>query len=105
MRPGFVVANHAHGKDCHAQIGQIINGIARAAGNYRAITVAQDEHRRFPRDAGDLAINKLVGNQITQHGDAELGKLLDDFNEPVGRFLGFLHGLTIFSCRSLNLLA
>jgi hypothetical protein len=102
---GFVVANDAYGKDRHAQVGQIVNGIAGAAGNYRAITMAQDKHRRFPRYPGDFAIDKLVGNQIAQDGDAELGKLLNDFDEAVSRFLGFLHGLTIFSCRRLNLLA
>src|SRR5579864_117430 len=101
----FVVADYTHGEDRYAQIGKVINGVSSAAWNDCAITMAQNEYRRLPRDPGDLAINKLVGNEIAQDGDAELGKLLNDFDEAVGRFLGFLHGLTIFSCRRRNLLA
>src|SRR6476646_677720 len=93
----FVVADDAHGKDSHTQIGQVVNSVAGAAGDHRAVTMAQDEHWRFTGDARNFAIDKFVGNQVTQDGDAELGKLLNDFDKAVGRFLGFLHGLSRFS--------
>jgi hypothetical protein len=46
----------------------------------------QDQDWSFPRDTGDFAVDKFVGNQITEDRDAEVGKLFDDPDQPVRWF-------------------
>src|ERR1051326_2510471 len=82
---GFVVTNDANGKYGYAEISQVIDGIAGAAGHHAALAMTQDQYRRFTRDARDFTVDEFIGNQVSQHRDAELGKLLNDPNQLVCR--------------------
>jgi hypothetical protein len=45
--------------------------------------MTQDQDRSFTGDARDFAVDKFVSDQVAQHGDAELGKLLNDPDQLV----------------------
>jgi hypothetical protein len=100
-RPGsrFVVPDHADRQHRNSEIGQVVDGIAGAARHHRTFAMAQDQHRGLARYPRNLAVDELVGDQVSQHGDAELGKLLDDLYQTVARSRVLLHGaMEIFSC-------
>jgi hypothetical protein len=78
---GFVVADHANRQDVHSQVGEIVDGVGAAAWDYFAVAVPQDQHGRFARDAGDFSEHELVGDQIREDGDRELGKGFDDLSQ------------------------
>ncbi len=92
---GLVVADHAHGQHVHTQRRQVHDGVAASAGHHRALAMLQDEHRRLPRDAGDLAENELIGNQVTEHRDGEVRKGLNDLLPAVVIFGVSSHGLAV----------
>src|SRR5215471_2240291 len=87
----LIIANYAYRQDCDSKVGEVINGIARAAGYYCAVAVAKNQDWGLTRDARNLAVDKFVGNQVSQYGDGELGKFLDDPDQPVCRFGILLH--------------
>ena len=89
--PRFIVAHNAHGQDIHSQIRQVICGVGSAAGHHGAFAVLQDQHRRFARHARNFAEDELVGHQIAQHRDGELGEGFDDLLQAVGFFGMFGH--------------
>jgi hypothetical protein len=94
---GFVIANYADRNHVHPKVGQIVDCVACPSGDDGALTMAHDQHWRLARNTGYLAVNKFVGNQVTQHNDAELRERLNDPDERIGRFGAFLHAAAIFS--------
>ena len=70
---------------------RFITALAAAAGNNGALAMLQDEHRRFARDARDLAEDEFVGDQIGQDGDRYVGKRLDDLLPAFRVFQVFGH--------------
>jgi hypothetical protein len=90
---GFVITNHAHWKYVHAEVGEIVDGIRSAAWDHSALAMFEDKHGSFTGDAGDLAEDEFVRNQVSQYGDADPGKLVNDAQQAlVGRiFLRLLH--------------
>ena len=87
----FIIADDSHGQNIHSQIRQVIDGIARSSRHNRPVAMAQNEHRSLTRDAGYFAVDKFVRDQVAQNGDAELGKLVNDFDQPVRWFGILLH--------------
>ena len=75
---GFVVAHHADGQGGDAEGGEVHDGVGSAAGNQGALAMLEDEHRGFAGDAGDLAGDELVGDEVGHDEHAEVGERLDD---------------------------
>ena len=53
-----------------AETGDVVRGIAGAAGHDLGRVVFEDQHRRLARHAGDAAVDELVGDQIAEDDDA-----------------------------------
>ena len=86
----LVVTDYADGEDFHSQRGQVHDGVAAAAGNYGALAVLQDEHRRFARDTRNLAEYEFVGHEVGQYGDGTFGKRPHDLLPALRIFAGVL---------------
>ncbi len=90
---GFVIAHHSDRQNIDAQRGQVHDRIGAASGEYRALPVLQDQHRRFPRDPGDFAKHELVGDQVGHHRDRHFGERLDNLLPALAVFGMFIHQL------------
>src|SRR5262249_32661666 len=84
---GFVIANDSDREYVHPEIGEVRNRVGASAGHDLAIAMLEDQDRRFAGDAGNFTENKFVGDKVSQHGDRDVGKRLDDLVKPPG-FLG-----------------
>src|SRR5258707_7890510 len=72
-----VLANGSDGKHARSQVGQVVRGVGSSAGDDLGLAVAQNQHRRLARDAGNVAELKFVGDKIAEQNDRLGGKLLD----------------------------
>ena len=90
---GFVVAYHANRKNVDAQRGQVHHRIRAASGNYGALAVLQDQHRRLARDAGDFAEDEFVGDQVRQNRDGDFGERVDNLLPALRVFRMLIHEL------------
>src|ERR1035438_9820537 len=75
---GLVVPDHSHRQDIHPEIGQIVDRIRAATGNYFAVMMLQNQNGSLARDPGDFAKYKFVRDQIREHRHGELGKRFND---------------------------
>jgi len=62
------------GNTFYSKIGKIVDGVRPAARNHLAITVLQNQHRRFARNARNFAKHKLISDQIGSTVIESLGK-------------------------------
>ncbi len=68
---GIVAADHADGSGMRAErpkVGHTVGGAPR--GEHAALLV-QDEHRSLAGDALDVAEDKLVSDEVSEHGDRQ----------------------------------
>ena len=56
-----------------AERGDVVRGVARAAGQNLRRVVLKNEHRRLARHARHAAVDELVGDQIADDRDAARG--------------------------------
>src|SRR5205814_4381949 len=89
--PRFVVTDHADGQDVDSQIREIIDCVRSATGDYGALAMTQNQHWGFTRDSRNFTEHEFVGHHITENGDGDSPKRLDDLAEAVGRFAGAIH--------------
>ncbi len=73
-RPGFIVADDAHGKHIHLEIGQVHDRVAAATRHNGALAVLQNEHRGLARNPRNLTIDKLVGHQVGKYRNGNVGE-------------------------------
>ena len=88
QRAGLVVADHADRKNVDAQRGEVHDGVGAASGNDRALAMLQDQHWGLARNAGDLAEDELVGDQVGQDGDGNFAEGTHDFLPALDVFQG-----------------
>ncbi len=67
-----------------AERGDVVGGVARAAGHHRRRVVFEDQHRRLARDARHLPVDEFVGDEITDDQHAAAAEAVD---EPEQTFL------------------
>ncbi len=81
--PAFVVTadepRHAGASSERRDVVRRVSGSARQ--NLRRV-VLQDEHGRFTRDPGDLAIDELVRDEIADDEHAPAREAVDELQEP-----------------------
>ncbi len=65
--PRLIIADDAHRKHIHFEIGQVHDRVCAAARHNGALAVLQNEHWGLARNPRNLAINKLVGYQVGEH--------------------------------------
>ena len=65
-----------------AERGDVVRGVAGAAGDHLGRVVLEDQHRRFARDAGDLAVDELVGDEVADDEDAAAREAVDEREQP-----------------------
>ena len=70
--PRLVIADHSEKDAARAETGNVAGDIAGAADKLFLALDREHGHRRFRRDAGDLAIDEVVEHQVA---DAEHGLL------------------------------
>ena len=58
--------------------GNVVRGVARAAGHHLGRVVLEDQHRRLARDAGDLAVDELVGDEVADDQHAAAAEPVDE---------------------------
>ena len=75
---GAVRADHADRHHPGAERVHVVGRVRRAAEQHLALGESQDEHRRLARDAGRLAEEILVGDQIAEHDDDRPVEPIDD---------------------------
>ena len=61
-----------------AERRDVVGRVAGAAGHHLGGVVLEDEHRRLARDAGDLAVDELVGDQIADDEHAPAREAVDE---------------------------
>ena len=61
---GLIFPGEADDLRAAAERGDVVRGVAGAAGHNLRGVVLKDEHRRLARDARDAAVDELVGDQI-----------------------------------------
>ena len=61
-------------------------GVSRAPGDECRRVVLQDQDGRLPRDAGDLAVDELVSDEIADHKDAPAGRMVGQRQQPLLAF-------------------
>src|SRR5581483_683916 len=91
----LIGTDDAYGQHVYSQVGEVIDGIGSAARNNSSVAMFENEDRGFAGNAGDFSKNKFVCDQVTQHGDRQLGKRLDNLNETV--VVAFVHPAAILS--------
>ena len=64
---GLIVTDDADRQDVHSEIGEVVDGIATAAGNDLAVVMLQNQDGGFARDTRNFAEHELVGNQVGEH--------------------------------------
>ena len=97
----LVVAGDADGDGVAAERGDVVGGVAGAAGHDVGRVVLEDQDRRFPRHAGDLAVDELVDEQIAEHRDADAGEVVDERQQTIAGTSGSRH----HSCRRIHAVA
>ena len=76
-------ADHAHQARAAAKGRDVVGGVARPAGHHLRRVVLQDQDRRFAGDAGDLAVDELVGDDVADHEDAAVREAVDEREQPL----------------------
>ena len=66
----LVAADHADQRRAAAERGDVVGGVAGAAGHDLGRVVLEDQHRRLARDARHAAVDELVGDEVADDGDA-----------------------------------
>ena len=66
-----------------AERGDVVGGVAGAAGHHLRRVVLQDEDRRLARDAGDLAVDELVGDEVADDEHAAAREAVDEREQPL----------------------
>jgi len=90
LAPCAVAAEHTHGQRRGPESAHVVGGVGRAAQPHLAVGEAEDEHGRFARDAGRLAVEILVRDEIpddddplgTEPGDDVLESLQREHSAP-----------------------
>ena len=70
----LVISYDADRQNGYAEVGKVIDGIGAAAGHDFAVAMSQYQHGRLARDAGNLAEDIFVGNEVGEHGYRDLGE-------------------------------
>ncbi len=97
----LVFAGDADGDGVAAERGDVVGGVAGAAGHDVGRVVLEDQDRRLPRHAGDLAVDELVDEQIAEHRDADAGEVVDERQQTIAGHIGSRH----HSCRRIHAVA
>ena len=82
-RPVLVAPDQPDGAPCAAERGDVAGGVAGAAGHDLRRVVFEDQHRRFARDARDVAVDELVDDEVADDGHARVCKTVDDLEQAV----------------------
>src|SRR5580700_2345588 len=94
---GLIVTDDADGKHVDSEIGEVVDGIAAAAGDDLAVVMLENQDGSFAGDARNFAEHELVGNQVGEHSHGQLGERLDEFLETVVFFM-FAHSIMATRC-------
>ena len=81
---GLVAAGHAHRNRRAAECRDIARRIAGAAGDDVRRVVVEDEDGRLPRDAGELAVDEFVDDEVAENRDSQIGKAVDERQQAAG---------------------
>ena len=81
---GLVAAGHAHRDRRAAERRDVARRVARSAGDDVRRVVVEDEDGRLPRDAGELAVDELVDDEVAEHRDAQIGKVVHERQQTAG---------------------
>ena len=61
-----------------AERGDVVGRVAGAAGHHLRRVVLEDQHRRLARDARDLAVDELVGDEVADDEHAAAREAVDE---------------------------
>ena len=61
-----------------AERGDVVRGVAGAAGDHLGRVVLEDQHRRLARHARDLAVDELVGDEVADDQHAAAAEAVDE---------------------------
>ena len=78
----FVLSGESNRDGRTAERRNVARRVAGSSRNDLRRVVVQDQHRCLARDARDVAVNELIDNQIAKHRDADVGKSIDEGQEP-----------------------
>src|SRR5580692_1954312 len=81
---GFVMAHNPYRQNVYAEIGKIIDRVGAASRHDGSFAMFQNQHWSFSRHARDLSEDKLVCDQVSDHGDGDLWERFDDLSQPLG---------------------
>src|SRR2546427_491636 len=65
-----VIAHNSDGNRLRTKRPKIVNCVRAATGNDLRLSMIEDEHRRLPRNSGNLAVHEHVGNEIAKNDDS-----------------------------------
>ena len=71
-------ADQARQARAAAERRHVVGGVAGAAGDHLGRVVLEDQHRRLARDAGDLAVDELVGDEVADDQHAAAAEPVDE---------------------------
>ena len=80
---GPVIADDADNTAASAQIANVRKDIGCAAQVRRFALNVYHGHRRFRRDASDIAPDKFIEHDIAQHDDAAVARCLQNLLGPI----------------------
>ena len=76
-------ADHAHQTRAAAKGRDVVGRVARPAGHHLRRVVLEDQDRRLPGDAGDLAVDELVGDDVADDEDTAVREAVDEREQPL----------------------
>src|SRR5215472_2037527 len=84
---------------------KIVGGVGPSSRNHLRLAMLQDQNRGFARDAGDVAVTKFVGHEITQENNRLSGEFLHTLGKvaKVHRCGGCLCGWGPLHCACLKI--
>jgi hypothetical protein len=66
----FVISKNSDRERFRTQCAKVVYGIGSSTRNGVCFAVIEHQHRSFPRDSRDLAVNEDVCHQIAKHDNA-----------------------------------
>lgn len=91
IQTGGILSYRTDDCDAAAEIKEVVGGVRRSTRNPDKIAILKNQDRSFTRNAGDLAVEKLICDQIPSHCQSAVLKLIQDFQQPVAYLQALRH--------------
>src|SRR5690242_9262447 len=78
---GSIITNNRNRQDFCPEGSKIIRGVGSAPWNHLRLAMFQDQDRGFPRNTGDVAVAKFIGDKISEKHNRFSGEFVDTLGE------------------------